>query len=116
MNAFNALFQSLAYVYNQNMFWGSMGFTTAIGLFVGVMLFDGNIEKTKKGMVATLSYASMLLWTTFVRILPNALERNFVFTNAQPLAGIATIIFITIFWVLGVLIGVNIFKLKGFKE
>ena len=116
MNILNALLQSLEYVYNQNMFWGSMGFTVAISLFVGVMLYDGNIEKTKKGTVATLSYTFMLIFTTIARITPLAIEKNFIFSNGQPLAGIATIIYITAFWVLGVVIGVNIFKLKRFTE
>lgn len=93
-----------------------MGLTTSIALFIGVLLYDGNTENTKKGMIATLSYGSMLLFTTFVRILPMAIEQNFVFKNAQPLAGIATIIFITVFWVIGVVLGVNIFRIKKFRE
>lgn len=116
MNALIALYQSLLYVSQQNLFWGSMSFTTCIGMFVGVLLFDGNIEATKKGMVATLSYGSMIAWTTFVRILPNAIENNFKFVNAQPFAGLATLIYITFFWILGVCIGVNIFKFKHFRE
>lgn len=95
------------------MFWGSMGFTTAMAMFVGVMMFDGNMEQTKKGTIAVLSYAGMILWTTTIRILPNAIDRGFIYADGRPFAGIATIIFLTLAWLLGILIGVNIFRLRN---
>lgn len=115
-NAIILFMKSMEYVANQNLFWGSMGFTVAIAIFVGAMLFDGNIEQSKKGMVAVGTYAFMLVWTTGVRILPNAIERDFVYNDGRALASIATIVYITLFWMIGVMIGVNIFKLKKYRE
>lgn len=112
MDFLKLLEASFLYVMNQNMFWGSMGFTTAIAMFVGVMMFDGNMEQTKKGTVAVLSYAGMILWTTTVRILPNAIDRGFIYNDGRPFAGIATIIYLTLAWLLGIVIGVNIFRVR----
>lgn len=115
MNAFNLLVDSLVFVANQNMFWGSMGFTTAIAILVGVLLYDGNTDQAKKGTLAVLSYGAMILWTTFVRVFPNALDRNFIYSDGRAFATIVTIFYITIFWLLGIYIGVKLFKIKKFR-
>lgn len=110
------LLDSLIYVANQNMFWGAMGFTTAMAMFIGVILYDGNVNESRKGIVAVLIYAGMILWTTSIRVIPNAVNRNFIYSNGRPFATIATVIYITIAWVIGIYIGVNFFKHKKFKE
>ena len=110
---FNLLKDSFIYVAHQNMFWGSMGFTTAIAMFIGVILYDGNIEESKKGSISVLSYAAMIFWTTMVRINPPPLESQT--HKGMVYAGIATVIYLTIFWLAGIMIGVNFFKHKKFK-
>lgn len=110
MDLVNLLKSAFIYVASQNLFWGSMGFTTAIAMFVGVMLFDGNMEQTKKGLVSVLSYAGMIFWTTLIRVMPISLEST-VHTE-RVYAGIATVAYITFFWLLGIFIGVNIFRLR----
>lgn len=112
MNAINLMIDSLLFVYKQSLFWPSMGFTTATAIFVGVMLFNGNFDQAKKGTLAILSYAAMLTWTTIARVLPNAIERNFEYSDGRAFAGIVTIIYITIFWILGIIVGVNIFRFR----
>lgn len=109
------LYTSLMYVKDQHMFWGSMGFTTSIAMFIGVLLYDGNTKEVNKGFITIFSYASMLLWTTSIRIIPNAFERNFNYADGRPFATIATIFYLTIFWVLGIQVGVRLFKHKHYK-
>jgi len=111
-NAVSLFIESFKFVAGQTLFWQSMGFTTGMGIFVGVILFNGNSAQAKKGSLAILSYAAMLLWTTTMRILPNAIEREFIYTDGRPFAGIATIFYITIFWILGIIIGVNVFRFR----
>lgn len=112
MNAINLFVDSLKFVSEQTLFWQSMGFTSGMAIFVGVILFNGNSAQAKKGTLAILSYAAMLLWTTIMRILPSAIERNFIYTDGRPFAGIVTIFYITIFWILGIIIGVNVFRFR----
>lgn len=106
----------MKFVANQNMFWGSMGFTTSIAILVGVLLYDGNTEQAKKGTLSVLSYGAMILWTTAVRVIPNAIEHNFTYSDGRPFATLVTILYITIFWILGVSIGVHLFKIKKFRK
>ena len=112
MNAFSLVLDSLKYVAGQNAFWESMGFTSAMATFVGVLLFNGNVDHAKRGTIAVFAYAIMLLWTTFARILPNAIERNFIYQDGRAFASIVTIFYITVFWLFGILIGVNVFKFR----
>lgn len=116
MGSVDLLYTSLIYVANQNMFFGSMGFTTGMGMLVGVLLYDGNLKNARKGVVAVLTYVIMLLWTTAVRILPNAIRLGFHYHDGRPFAGIATTIYITIAWMLGVWIGVRLFKHHKFND
>lgn len=111
----NLIIDAFYFVVGENMFWGSMGFTTAMAMFVGVLLYNGNIDHAKRGLFGVLSYAAMLFWTTLVRVMPNALEHNFTYNSPRPFAGLMTILLITFFWMLGVFIGVNMFKIKSFK-
>ena len=115
-NFIKLVLDSFLFVLNQNMFSASMGFTTAIGMVVGVILYDGDMDQSKKGIVSIFSYGIMIIWTSLVRILPNAVERGFVYADGRPFASIVTIFYITIFWTLGVQIGVRLFKHKRFRE
>ena len=103
---------------NQNMFWGTMGFTTSIALFIGVLLYDGHIDQAKKGVWAVLSYAFMITWLNVIRIFPITSAPNFVNDIGHPgvaYAGVATTFYITIAWLMGIFIGVNLFKIKNYK-
>lgn len=109
---------SFVYVANQNMFWGTMGFTTAMAMFIGVLLYDGNLDQAKKGIWAVLSYVFMLVWLNMVRIFPITASPNYVYHEnnyGMAYAGIATITYITIAWLLGILIGVRLFKHKHYE-
>ena len=109
---------SFVYVANQNMFWGTMGFTTAMAIFVGVLLYDGNLDQAKKGTWAVLSYVFMVIWLNLVRIFPITANPDYIYGKSNygmPYAGIVTIIYITIAWLIGIGIGVNLFKHKHYK-
>lgn len=119
MNNLSQLFMdSLKYVMNQNMFWATMGFTTGMAMFVGVLLYDGNLDQAKKGIWAIFSYAFMIVWLNFIRIFPITSASNFVNDmdhSGMAYAGVATIFYITIAWLIGIFIGVNLFKHKNYK-
>ena len=109
--------QSVSMVINAPYFLGSMGFTVAIAMFVGAIIYDGLIEQAKKATVGLFCYIAMLLWVNLIRISEglskfeqSAIDQTPNFANAYN--GVVTIFFLTIFWHLGVLIGVNIFRFK----
>lgn len=103
--------EACIYILQAPFFWGTMGFITAISMFIGVMVYDGKMSEVSKGLVSVGTYALMLLWVTAIRI-SNVNWGN----NAQALAGIATIIFVTLFWSLGMFLGVMLAYVKGWKK
>lgn len=97
--------EALKYVMSDPYFTLSMGFTASIGIFIGALLYDGILPEVKKGIVAIGFYAFLLSMTNFGRILPIIISGD-VHDIKQPFAGIATILFVTIFYILGMFIGV----------
>jgi len=97
--------EALQYVYSDTYFLLSMSFTASTGIFIGALLYDGLLPEVKKGMVVLGSYAVLLSMTNFGRIMP-IITGGTVHDVRQPFAGIATIIFVTIAYMIGMLIGV----------
>jgi hypothetical protein len=108
---------TLEYILGAPYFWGAMGFTTAIGMFTGALLYDGRIDQTGKGILSVLSYASMIIWMNLTRV-SNILHGNLDIGHSQigmAFAGTATVIAVTIAWLVGMLLGVLIINIK-YKE
>lgn len=103
------------YVFNGPYFWGSMGFTTAMGMFVGALLYDGNMKEANKGVLSVLSYFIMLFWVNGTRVNETTSKPTFLLETMHPEyahAGTVTLLAVTVAWVLGVLLGVGIFTYK----
>lgn len=99
---------SLIYIINAPYFWGSMGFTVGMAMFIGAYIYDGNMEQVKRGTAALGSYVSMLLWFTSIRVY-HSTHGLTVFNGNKPelaLASIVTILVLTVAWLSGMLIGV----------
>jgi surface polysaccharide O-acyltransferase-like enzyme len=110
----NCLSETITYIVNQDFFWASMGFTTLIGIFIGSVIYDGDMQQMKKGLIALGSYCLMLVISTSTRIIPQ------IYTTApektyQLFAGMTTITIVTFFYLLGMFLGVVITK-KAHKE
>ena len=102
---------TLKYVINAPFFWGSMGFTVAIAMFAGVLLYDGQMNQVKKGAISVLSYASTIFWVTVSRILETTGSPGYKTYNPEyAYAGIMTLVLITLSWMLGITLGVRVFK------
>jgi len=114
------IWDTVQYVTKANLFWASMGFTTAIAMFIGAILYNGELSQVKKGLASVGSYAVLLIWTTIVRVLgvfddpvKGALQRQF---PQMAFAGILTIILISFFWILGIYLGVIILSIRNKKK
>lgn len=102
------LFQTMQYVANAPYFWVTMGMITAIAMFVGAILFDGDLHLATKGVIGLLSYLLFLLQAQITRVI-DATQRNI--SHSPPYmyhAASVTIVILSIFWILGVGFGVYI--------
>lgn len=108
------IIKSIQYVVGGSMFWGAMGFTTAVGMFIGAMIYDGELNQAKKGLLSVISYAIMLGWVNLARISESISLPDFNLQQHPEYApaGVVTLVIVTLAWTLGVLLGVAIFRHK----
>lgn len=102
------LLQTLNYVISAPYFWVTMGMITAVAMFVGAILFDGDLQLATKGIIGLLSYIFFLLQAQITRVI-NAYQQPI--PHSPPYmyhAATVTIIILTIFWIMGVSLGVYI--------
>lgn len=103
----NAVWAILFYVVGAPYFWASMGLTTATAMFIGVLLHDGNMRQVGKAMITISSYAFYVVLTTTPRIFAS-LSRVSVDHLPQAFASITTLVLVTFFYMIGLLMGVYI--------
>jgi hypothetical protein len=99
--------EALLYVIQDGYFWPAMAFTTMVGLFIGSLLYDGEFKEAKKMLVSLISYGILISITISTRIIPNLSEVEPAHYY-MPFAGIITITLVTAFYLIGIVIGVNI--------
>lgn len=98
---------SLCYIAADPYFAPSMAFTVLCGLFIGSVIYDGELEDVKKALVALGSYSALILLTNMFRIIPQ-LPTATNATSPQFLASTATTLVVTFFYLLGMYLGVAI--------
>lgn len=106
---------TIQYITSAPLFWQSMGFTSAMFVFIGGVIYDGRVEEAKKGLITIGAYVSMLIWVTILRVN----DRVYNSANYSRLsrenasmayAGVITIFFITLSCVFGIALGVFIIR------
>jgi hypothetical protein len=103
--------RSIAYVMQTPFFWQAMATVTIVAMIIGTMVYNGDLDKLWRGMLAIMTYGLLILFTTGTRIY--SLTR-FTFTDApkgQTFAGISTIFLVTIFYLIGLFLGYAAHKL-----
>ena len=103
----NYLIESIKYVTGDQFFWIAMSLTTCSGIYIGAILYDGILDEVKKAAVVITSYTALLLSVNLPRIL-SVLANTAIHDTYQPFAGTVTIMFVTLFYVLGMILGVRI--------
>lgn len=93
---------SILYVMNGYLFWHTMGFTIATSIFVGAAIYDGDTSTLKKGVITIGTYAGFLLLLNAGRLLSNPANLSHI----QRYAGTISIAFITIAYIIGLVVGV----------
>ena len=101
------LLQTYFYMSQSPYFWLSMGMTTAVAMFVGAIIYDGDLGAMNKGIISVGFYAAFLLQVSYSRA-SNYLFLTGKIANHQTYANILTVLFLTMFWVIGIFLGVYI--------
>ena len=96
--------ESATYVASDAYFLPSMAATAIIGLFVGAVVYDGCVQDLKKMLISLFSYATLIMMVTAERVIPSFYDG--VFRTHHPFSGIATILSVTLFYLLGMVVGV----------
>lgn len=97
--------ESLIYVITAPYFWQTMAMTSASSIWIGALLYNGDLRMLVKGLVTLVPYVSLLVATNVLRISNNPIN-----DEKLAYAGIITILFLTIFYIKGLIFGVLITK------
>ena len=109
------LLETIKYVGGDNFFWLSMAGTTIVGLYIGAIVYNGDVIQVRKMLVALISYVSLLVFADLSRIIPTVASSH-VANKSQPFAGVMTTFLITIFYLFGMWLGVKVVRLaRGHK-
>lgn len=95
------LWPALLYVYGSNSFWQAMAYTTISGLFIGGMLYRNHLNQLRRVIIALAFYALAISFTSLTRVA--VIEQSLL--TEQAFAAHATIIFVTLFYLLGMILG-----------
>lgn len=100
------------YTTNVPYFWASMGVVVAIGMFVGALLYKGKSNELIKLLFAVGSYATMILWFNTSRIYFLYGINNDLTVKVQAFAGSFTVLFLSLFWLFGIISGAVIIRIS----
>lgn len=103
----NNLMLGIHYVINAPFFYYGVSGTILGGFWIGASIYDGVIKDTWKGVLIVLSYAGFLVLTTVPRVLNSISNESIQHSNpGMEYAGLITIGFMALYYVLGMLMGV----------
>lgn len=108
LSLLQSLLSSFTYVISDVYFWPSMAVIMMIGVFIGSVLYDGCVKEVKKMVVSLSIYGLLIATVTSSRVIPDFAEGRFVLHH--PFSGIATVVLVTLFYLLGIYLGVKITK------
>jgi hypothetical protein len=100
--------EAMQYVYNQPYFWGSMAFTTIIGMCIGAIIYDGLLNEVKKACLTVSAYSIIVIAVTLTRTFPQINLAKAMGMGYQVFANMATVFIVTIFYILGMLLSVKL--------
>ena len=105
----NFILAATVYITTDPFFWASMAFTTMVGIFIGAVIYNGDVKEIRKALIALASYCVLIIITNASRVFPQ-LDKVTPDLSYMPFAGIVTIVIVTFFYLLGMVIGVRITK------
>jgi len=98
---------TLVYVTNDPFFWPSMAFTTMMGIFIGAVIYNGDVTQVRKMILSLSSYAALIISVNLSRVIPDIAK---VAQPFKPVAFLAATVMVTFFYLLGTGLGVHLVK------
>ena len=103
----NNFMLGIHYVINAPFFYYGVSGTILGGFWIGASIYDGMLKDTWKGVLVVLGYAAFLVLTTVPRVLNSIADTSIKHSNpGMEYAGLITIGFMALYYVLGMLMGV----------
>jgi hypothetical protein len=103
----NNLILGIHYVINAPFFYYGVSGTILGGFWIGASIYDGMMKETWKGILTVFGYAAFLVLTTVPRVLNSITNENIKHSSpGMEFAGIITIGFIAVYYLIGMLMGV----------
>jgi hypothetical protein len=98
------------YISHAPFFWGSMGLVTGIGMFIGSIIYNGDVKRISKAIITLIVYITLISSMNITRIYD--VYCNIGVIN-PPMAFGATLtsVFVSIFYILGMFTGVTITRM-----
>lgn len=103
--------RSFTYVVFAPFFWQAMALVTIISMFVGVLVYNGDLGKLGKTTMTIITYGGMIMLTSITRIYSYTQFSFAQMLQGQGLAGPMTILIVTIFYLIGLYLGLVAHKL-----
>jgi len=97
------------YISSAPLFWASMGMVVATAMFIGAMVYNGDLKKITKVLLSVLVYAFFLTAVTTNRLYFAFISGNFD-DPVLAFAGVMTTVIVTLFYILGMFFGVLLVK------
>jgi len=94
---------TLNYVVRDPFFWPSMAFTVMVAIFIGAIIYNGDIEQVKKALLFLGCYVGLLLTVNVSRVIPTVADATH---PERPFGSAVTIVLVTFFYLLGMALGV----------
>lgn len=103
----NNFLLGIHYVINAPFFYYGVSGTILGGFWIGASVYDGLLKETWKGIFVVLGYAVFLVLTTVPRVLNSISDTSIQHSNpGMEYAGLITIGFMALYYILGMLMGV----------
>lgn len=96
---------TLWYVTGIPFFWMTMGMITASAMFCGAIILNGDLSMAWRSLLTKIIFVTLLFQVNFYRVTYEIQRLNISF-NKYSYAEIVTMVIVSIFWIIGMLLGV----------
>jgi uncharacterized membrane protein YfcA len=103
------LLETFKYISQAPFFWGSMGMITGIGMFIGSIIYNGDVNSMVKAIVTLFVYITLLTSMNITRIY-DVYYNIGIQDPARAFGGILTSLVVSSFYIFGMYLGVFITK------
>jgi hypothetical protein len=106
-----AISKSMAVVAQSDYFYQAMAAVTIIAMFIGSLLYNGDLNQLRKASLTIFTYGGLIVLTNMSRIISfGASTASHLIKQGQAFNGTSTVIYVTLFYLFGLRIGVSVHR------